>query len=106
MSSFWERFATVILLTVVTGILLLALGATITFALYTAALLLMVIHYRHQLAILDKWLKGEKSSLPDSSGQWGDVFARLARLVRDQKHSHQQVNFCSGTFASRHLGHA
>jgi two-component system phosphate regulon sensor histidine kinase PhoR len=90
-SSFWERFATVILLTVVTGILLLALGATITFALYTAALLLMAIHYRRQLAILDKWLKGEKSSLPDSSGQWGDVFARLARLVREQKHSHQQI---------------
>ena len=91
MSSFWERFATVILLTVVTGILLLALGATITFALYTAALLLMVIHYRRQLAILDKWLKGEKSSLPESSGQWGDVFARLARLVREQKHSHLQI---------------
>ena len=92
MSSFWERFTTVILITVVTGILLLALGATITFALYTAALLLMVIHYRRQLVILDKWLKGEKSSLPDSSGQLGDVFARLARLVREQKHSHQQVS--------------
>ena len=52
----------------------------------------MVIHYRHQLAILDEWLKGEKPSLPDSSGQWGDVFARLARLVREQKHSHQQVS--------------
>jgi two-component system phosphate regulon sensor histidine kinase PhoR len=91
-SSFWERFTTVILITVVTGILLTALGAAATLALYGAALLLMVIHYKRHLTMLDEWLRGEKPSLPNSSGKWGDVFARLARLVREQKHSNQQIS--------------
>ena len=92
MSSFWERFTTVILITVVTGILLTALGAAATLALYGVALLLMVIHYQRHLTMLDEWLRGERPSLPNSSGKWGDVFARLARLVREQKHSHQQIS--------------
>jgi two-component system phosphate regulon sensor histidine kinase PhoR len=91
-SSFWERFTTVILITVVTGILLTALGAAATLALYGVALLLMVIHYQRHLTMLDEWLRGERPSLPNSSGKWGDVFARLARLVREQKHSHQQIS--------------
>jgi two-component system phosphate regulon sensor histidine kinase PhoR len=91
-SSFWERLATVVLITVLTGILLAALGAAATLALYGAALLLMVIHYQRHLTMLDEWLRGEKPSLPNSSGKWGDVFARLARLVREQKHSHQQIS--------------
>lgn len=92
MSSFWERLTTFILIIVVTGILFLALGTVTTLACYVVALLLLVIRYRHQLATLDKWLQGEKSTLPDSSGQWGDVFARLMRLMRDQNQSYQQVN--------------
>ncbi|HEX8874135.1 MAG TPA: phosphate regulon sensor histidine kinase PhoR [Nitrosospira sp.] len=92
MSGFWERFATVVLIAVVTGILLTAPGPIATLALCCGALLLLIIHYRRQLAMLDKWLKGEESSLPDSSGKWGDVFARLARLAREQKHSYQQIS--------------
>ena len=92
MSGFWERFATVVLITVVTGILLTALGAVTTLALCSGVLLMLVIHHQRHLAMLDKWLKGEKSSLPNSSGKWWDVFARLARLVREQKHSHQQLS--------------
>ena len=52
----------------------------------------MVIHYRRHLTILDKWLRAKDPSLPDSSGKWGDVFARLTRLMREQKHSHQQIS--------------
>jgi len=52
----------------------------------------MVVHYRRNLVILDDWLAGQKSSLPDSSGKWGDVFARLMRLMREHKHSHQRIS--------------
>lgn len=93
MSGSWERFVTFILIAVVTGILFAALGAVTTLACYIIALLLLVIHYRRQLTVLDKWLQGKQSTLPDRSGRWGDVFARLTRLMRDQSQSYQQINF-------------
>ncbi|MBA2660231.1 MAG: phosphate regulon sensor histidine kinase PhoR [Nitrosospira sp.] len=92
MSGFWKRLVTFILLIAVTGILFATLGAVTTLACYLIALLLLVMHYRHQLTALEKWLQGKKSTLPDSSGQWGDVFARLVRLMRDQRQSYQQIN--------------
>jgi two-component system phosphate regulon sensor histidine kinase PhoR len=92
-SGSWERFVTFILIAVVTGILFSALGAVTTLACYIIALLLLVIHYRRQLTALNKWLQGKQSTLPDGSGQWGDVFARLTRLMRDQTQSYQQINF-------------
>jgi two-component system phosphate regulon sensor histidine kinase PhoR len=92
-SGSWERFVTFILIAVVTGILFAALGAVTTLACYIIALLLLVIHCRRQLTVLDKWLQGKQSTLPDGSGQWGDVFARLTRLMRDQSQSYQQINF-------------
>lgn len=93
MSGSWERLVTFILIAVVTGILFAALGAVTTLACYIIALLLLVIHYRRQLTVLDKWLQGKQSTLPDRSGRWGDVFARLTRLMRDQSQSYQQINF-------------
>ena len=93
MSGSWERFVTFILIAVGTGILFAALGAVTTLACYIIALLLLVIHYRRQLTVLDKWLQGKQSTLPDRSGRWGDVFARLTRLMRDQSQSYQQINF-------------
>ncbi len=71
----------------------MALDAVTALACSIIALLLLVIHYRRQLTLLDKWLQGEQSTLPDRSGQWGDVFARLTRLMRDQRQSYQQINF-------------
>ncbi len=93
MSGSWERLVTFILIAVVTGILFAVLGAVTTLACYIIALLLLVIHYRRQLTVLDKWLQGKQSTLPDRSGRWGDVFARLTRLMRDQSQSYQQINF-------------
>ena len=41
------------------------LGAVTTLACYIIALLLLVIHYWRQLTVLDKWLQGKQSTLPD-----------------------------------------
>jgi two-component system phosphate regulon sensor histidine kinase PhoR len=95
-SSFWERFrehaANLILITVVTGLLLAVLGTLATLALYNVALLLLVIYHWRQLAVLDKWLQAEESRLPSGFGKWGDVFARLTRLTRDQSQKHRQIS--------------
>ena len=44
---------------------------------------------------LDRWLQipdPTSAALPDGSGAWGNVFARLARLMRNQSQSQQQLS--------------
>jgi two-component system phosphate regulon sensor histidine kinase PhoR len=89
---FWERLAILIPIAVVTGILWATVGAAVTLALYGIALLLLVIYHHRHLVILDRWLQNTQSPLPDSSGKWGDVFARLARLIRDQNQSREHIS--------------
>jgi two-component system phosphate regulon sensor histidine kinase PhoR len=90
-SGFWDRFFLFLLISVVAGLLWITLGAVATLACVTVTLLLLLFHHQRKLAILDKWLQTEKFLLPDSSGRWGDVFARLIRLIRDQKQAQQQI---------------
>ncbi len=86
MSGFWQRalispFALLILaliLWVVAGPLSAALSFGVGLLAWGAA------HLR-RLAALDNWLDDpERRPAPDSSGLWGEVFARLNRLVRQQ----------------------
>ncbi|KIO50044.1 phosphate regulon sensor histidine kinase PhoR [Nitrosospira sp. NpAV] len=95
MSGFWGRLTTFIVIAAVTGIVWATLGAVTTLIICSVGLLLLVIHYRRHLIILDRWLQTEESTsvpLPDGSGKWGDVFARLARLMREQHKNHQQLS--------------
>jgi two-component system phosphate regulon sensor histidine kinase PhoR len=91
-SSFWERAANVVLIAVVTGMLLATLGAVTTLVIYVAVLLVLVVRHRRYVTILDQWLQTDGSVLPNASGKWGDVFARLMRLVRDQNRSYQHIS--------------
>jgi two-component system phosphate regulon sensor histidine kinase PhoR len=90
-SGFLDRFFIFLLISVVAGLLWVALGAVATLTCVSIVLLLLLFHHQRQLTILDKWLQAEKSVLPDSSGKWGDVFARLIRLMRDQRQTEQQI---------------
>ena len=92
MSGFWERVANVVLIAVVTGLLLATLGAVVTLVIYVTVLLVLVFRHRRYLTILDRWLQTEESVLPNASGTWGDVFARLSRLMRDQNRSYQHLS--------------
>ncbi len=95
MSDFRQRLTSVILLTIATVGLWLALGAVTALAFYSFALLLLVIHHLRYLTALDKWLQTPAptvTTLPDATGAWGDVFARLARLMRNQNQNQQQLS--------------
>lgn len=95
MQSFWQRSITIILLTVAAAVAWAALGAVKALVFYSGALLLLVIHHLRHLAALDRWLQTPvptSVTLPDGSGAWEDVFARLARLMRIQSQSHQQLS--------------
>ena len=92
MTGFWEHVANAVLIAVVTGMLLATLGTTVTLAIYVVALLVLLARDRRYLTILDGWLRTEGSILPNASGKWGDVFARLMRFVREQNRSYQHIS--------------
>lgn len=93
MSDSWERL-TSLLIIVVAGILWVTLGALTALVFCSIALLSLVVHHWRHLIMLERWLQAEELAsvaLPDSSGKWGDVFARLARIMREQRKNHQQL---------------
>ncbi len=95
MPGFRQRLTSVILLTIATAGLWLVLGAVPALVFYSIALLLLVVHHLRYLAALDEWLQiptPTAATLPDATGAWGDVFARLARLMRSQSQSQQQLS--------------
>jgi two-component system phosphate regulon sensor histidine kinase PhoR len=94
-SRFPGNLLIVILLTAVTGGLWLIFDIVIALLFYSMTLLLLVIYHLYYLTVLDRWLQipdPTSATLPDGSGAWGDVFARLARLMRNQSQSHQQLS--------------
>jgi two-component system phosphate regulon sensor histidine kinase PhoR len=94
-SGFRQRLTSVIVLTIATAGLWLALGAVTALVFYSVALLLLVVDHLRYLAALDEWLQTPAPTatmLPDATGAWGDVFARLARLMRSQSQSQQQLS--------------
>ncbi len=95
MSGFRQRLTSIILLTIASAGLWLILGAVPALVFYSVALLLLVIHHLRHLTALDEWLQTlvpTAATLPDATGAWGDVFARLARLMRSQSQSQQQLS--------------
>jgi two-component system phosphate regulon sensor histidine kinase PhoR len=84
-----------ILLAAVAGSLWIIFNIVIALLFCSMALLLIVTYHLHYLNSLDRWLQisdPTSATLPDGSGAWGDVFARLARLMRSQSQSHQQIS--------------
>jgi len=94
-SGFPRGLVIVTLLTAVAGGLWVIFDIVIALLFYSIALLLLVIYHLRYLTALDRWLQipvPTSAMLPDGSGTWGDVFARLARLMRNQSQSHQQLS--------------
>lgn len=103
MVEFWRRalvfpfilFFCSLLMWAVAGIL----PATLFFA---SALLLRWVFFLRRLAALDHWLSDpEVRAVPDGTGLWEDVFARLNKMVRLQREEREQ-----STAALRHMEQA
>ncbi len=95
MYHFSGNLIVVMLLTAVAGGLWLILDITTALLFYSMSLLLLVAYHLYYLTVLDKWLQIQdpiSTAVPDGSGIWGDVFARLARLIRIQSQSNQQLS--------------
>lgn len=85
MNTFWLSLSPILWLTLVAILLGMIFDTAIVLGLYSATLLGIVIYHVYTLYCLDQWLRHPDysySTVPDRSGLWGVVFARLARFVR------------------------
>ncbi len=91
MFDFWRRALFPPLALLLFSLLLWAIAGALPAALFFAGSLLvyLVLHLR-QLAALNHWLDdSEQREMPEGSGLWEEVFARLSRMVR--KHRKERV---------------
>lgn len=85
MNTFWLSLSPILWLTLIAILLGMIFDTAIVLGLYSAILLGIVIYHVYTLYCLDQWLRHPDysySTVPDRSGLWGVVFARLARFVR------------------------
>jgi len=84
-NTFWLSLAPVFWLTLIAVLVSMMFDPIIVLGLYSAILLGIVIYHVRTLHALEEWLHQPDlsySTIPDRSGLWGMVFARLARFVR------------------------
>lgn len=85
MDSYGRSFAAIIWLTVIGAGIWLVFGAVSALSVYSFGLLTLAVYHTYNLHTLDRYLRNANFiplAIPDRLGQWGVVFARLARFVR------------------------
>jgi len=61
-------------------------------ALYCVLLLTLILRDRINLRVLRRWIRSPlKRDAPDARGDWGEAFAELARLLREQRKSERSL---------------
>jgi len=80
----WGRPLTAVFATCIAALILWPiLGAPGALAVWAAGLLLALFHHIANLSRLHQWLKEPSASaLPEGRGEWEEIFAGLARLLR------------------------
>jgi two-component system, OmpR family, phosphate regulon sensor histidine kinase PhoR len=69
------------------------LGATVALAVWGGLLLLVLFHHIANLTRLHVWLKEPSSAtLPEGRGEWEEIFAGLARLLRRRTHIESRLS--------------
>ncbi|GJL72987.1 MAG: phosphate regulon sensor protein PhoR [Nitrosomonas sp.] len=95
MFDFWRRSSGIVFLIFITFVLWAISDAVIALTFFSVSLLLMMTLYIHHLVALDRWLRSNDltvSSIPDAAGAWGEVFAALARFVRQHSQSQKRLS--------------
>ncbi|NBQ68457.1 MAG: DUF3329 domain-containing protein, partial [Nitrosomonadaceae bacterium] len=85
MSDIWQRSSNILFVIFITALLWLILGAANALFFFGAVMLWMVFHHIRHIVALERWLQlsdHTPASIPAGSGAWDDVFAHLARYVR------------------------
>ncbi|MEQ1816651.1 MAG: phosphate regulon sensor histidine kinase PhoR [Nitrosomonas sp.] len=95
MSDIWQRSFNIIFIIFITAVLWMILGAVKALIFLSVVLLWLVLHHIRHLVALERWLQlsdHSPTSIPAGSGAWDDVFAHLARYVRQHSQSQELLN--------------
>lgn len=94
MLKLWGRpLVAAVMVSIVALILWPILGATEAAAAWAVGLLLVLAHHVANLSRLYRWLANPSSAtLPEGSGEWEEIFAGLARLLRRRTHIESRLS--------------
>jgi two-component system phosphate regulon sensor histidine kinase PhoR len=92
MTDFWRRALLFpFILTICAALVWAVAGALPAVLLLVGVLLWRCTFHLRNLARLDRWLLDpEGSGVPDGTGLWDDVFARLSKMVKRQREEREQ----------------
>jgi len=94
-SDIWQRSFNIIFIIFTAAVLWMIFGAVKALIFFSIALLWMVFHHIRHLVALERWLQlsdHSPASIPAGSGAWDDVFAQLARYVRQHSQSQELLS--------------
>ena len=90
--DFWQRASFFPIATLLVSLLLWAIFGALAGALFFGAVILLrlMAHLRH-LAALEHWaMSAESCGVPEGSGLWEEVFARLNKMMRKQRENREK----------------
>ncbi|PTQ77052.1 PAS/PAC sensor signal transduction histidine kinase [Nitrosomonas oligotropha] len=95
MSDIWQRSSNILFVIFITALLWMMFGATNALFFFGVVMLWMVFHHIRHIVALERWLQlsdHTPGSIPAGSGAWDDVFAHLARYVRQHSKSQELLS--------------
>lgn len=95
MTDLWQRSFNIIFVILIAAIVWMILGAVKALIFLCVVLLWMIFHHIRHLVALERWLQVSDhtpGSIPAGSGAWDDVFAHLARYVRQHSQSQERLS--------------
>jgi len=94
--SIWKRFLHIVLTTLFfSGFFWILWGPVVALLLFGVIMFWIAAHHIFHLVALDRWLLSPKkasTNIPAGSAEWDDVFAHLARYVRQYSHSKELLS--------------
>lgn len=94
MDRFWQRTLAGVAAATLAALLAFALwGAVAGLAAFSGLLLALLFHHLRNLAELFRWVEApDPQRVPETTGVWDDLFARLHRLTRAHARSRQELS--------------
>ncbi|MBL8499557.1 MAG: phosphate regulon sensor histidine kinase PhoR [Nitrosomonas sp.] len=95
MSDIWQRSSNILFVIFITALLWMIFGAANALFFFGLIMLWMVFHHIRHIVALERWLQlsdHTPASIPPGSGAWDDVFAHLARYVRQHSQSQELLS--------------
>lgn len=95
MSDIWQRSSNILFLVFITALLWMIFGAVKALIFFSVIMLWIVFHHIRHLVLLERWLQlsdHSPASIPAGSGAWDEVYAHLARYVRQHSQSQEMLS--------------